>query len=374
MFRILWRLVRFLLIVIAVIVAIPVVGLLYGFATTDEVTLPPVPQGADMQHRAEVRAGFTDSVAPWLRNEDNTFLTYPEWSIVYAARDYAHHLETGRESGFPYFAYTGLYWQDYARAIRATADYPFNGEYQTMLAVIGTSQTIEYVIQGLWENTIGRVTELLSPGGTPQDALRAEGARDYAAMLDRVPWFEYPYAQARADLWQSPSAPGVAAIRSWERKLAFALSDSIKTIYARLIKSGLQASSGETELDIAVWAEGPVANAIAGEKDTRMHRDLGEDGAVFVTRRYQVFTEMVPRLIARGVRFVEIAGNTRMQVTLLSSGPVGPPPGTAVLFANEIPARPGLWRTGLVVPVAHLHEILPQLQDSGTELEHIYDY
>ena len=72
-------------------------------------------------------------------------------------------------------------------------------------------------------------------------------------------------------------------------------------------------------LDIHVWAKGPVGEAIAGEPDTTLEQEFGEDGAVFVTKRYQVFTDMIPRLIEKGVSFVEIGGNDEILVTVLSN-------------------------------------------------------
>ena len=42
---------------------------------------------------------------------------------------------------------------------------------------------------------------------------------------------------------------------------------------------------------------------------------MSAEGTVFVTKRYQVFTDMIPRLIAKGVSFVEIGGNDEILVT-----------------------------------------------------------
>ena len=170
------------------------------------------------------------------------------------------------------------------------------------------------------------------------------------------------------------TASGTAAIRSWERKLAFGLSYSIKQAYAAAIASGLSATSDPALLDIHVWAKGPVALAINGEPDTKLELDLGQDGAIFVTKRYQAFTELIPRLINRGLRIVEIGGNKLIFVTVLSDGALTALPGTSSLFSYPLPADPGTWRTGIVSPVSALHETLPALQKSGAALEHIYDY
>jgi hypothetical protein len=175
-------------------------------------------------------------------------------------------------------------------------------------------------------------------------------------------------------LWAVETAGGAAAIRSWERKLGFGAAYSIKQGYAALIASGLSAAADPALLDIHVWATGPVMDAIADEPDTTLTRDFGAGGAAFVTQRYQVFTEMIPRLIERGVRFVEIGGNRLIFATLLAEDDVILPETGQVLFSYPLPARPELRRIGFALPVAELHEALPAFDKAGAELEHVYDY
>ena len=377
-----WKWLRRLLAAIALLVVavllIPIAGLAWGFLTTPEIAVeqPATAEGPDPSQtlRAEI--------ANYARPEESTFLTYPEWAIVYAAREYAGFVqgyEAGRSgrapSRFPYWSYIGRFWQDYALMIRAARGYPFSFQNHLMLVVIGTSHTIEHAVQWSYENTVGLFTE--AAGGwtpVPEDTYLAKVAGEYAAFLDQVPWYRFPYAERRGGLWAVEPAEGLAAIRSWERKLGFGLAATIKQAYAGLIASGLSATSDPALLDIHVWATGPVAEAIAGEPDTELERDLGRNGAVFVTRRYQVFTEMIPRLIEKGVRFVEIGGNRLIFVTLLADGAVQAPDGTQTVLSYTLPADPEVSRIGLVVPVARLHEALPALAAAGAQLEHVYDY
>ncbi len=355
---------------VVIVILTPVAGLAYGFLTTSNVPAFPKtgsPPSVELQEQ-------TSGIAGYYRPEESTFLTYPEWSIVYAAREYAQYVENNRESGFAYWPYIGRYWQDYALVIRATRAYPFNIQNHLMLVVIGTSHSIENAIQWAWENSIGRATELAAPRPVAEDTFQANTAAEYAAFLDQVPWYRFAYAEKRSGLWSTETASGRAAIRSWERKLAFGLSYTIKQGYAAAIASGLSATSDPALLDIHVWATGPVALAINGEPDTKLELDLGENGAIFVTKRYQVFTEMIPRLINRGLRIVEIGGNKLIFVTVLSDGPLTALPGTSSLFSYPVPADPETWRTGIVSPVGTLHETIPALQKSGATLEHIYDY
>lgn len=372
-----WKWLRRLILAIAAVVlvavAIPALGLAYGFLTTDSIVVAqPGPPGG---RALEISAEFAAEIPGYKRPEESTFLTYPEWAIVYAAREYAGLVDDRFPSAFPYWAYIGRFWQDYALMIRATEAYPFNFRNHLMLMVIGISHTVEHAVQWSYENTVGRLTEAAAGWQpVPEDEYQADVAAEYAAFLDQVPWYRFPYADKRAGLWSTEPAEGLAAARSWERKLGFGLAYSIKQGYAALIQSGLDATAEAALLDIHVWAQGPVAEAIAGEPDTEIVRDLGPDGAVFVTKRYQVFTDMIPRLIAKGVRFIEIGGNRLIFLTLVSEGSYEPLEGAQQLFDYARPAATDSRRIGLAVPIASLHEVLPALTADGGRLEHIYDY
>lgn len=356
--------------VVALVVLIPVVGLAYGFLTTSDPGIAPPPAA-----RSEISDTLRRDIPDYARGEESTFLTYPEWAIVYTAREYADFVRESFPSRFPYWAYAGRFWQDYALMIRASSAYPFNFSNHLMLVVIGTSNTIELAVQSLYENTAGRVSEaaaLWKP--VPEDGYQAQVAAGYAAFLDQVPWYRFDYAAARAGLWAVEPAGGLAALRSWERKLGFGAADAVKQGYAALIASGLSATSDPALLDIHVWAAGPVAGAVAGEPDTRIERDLGADGTVFVTKRYQVFTQMIPRLIGKGVRFVEIGGNRLVFLTVLADADIAVPDGARAVLSYTLPAQPAVRRLGFAVEVGRLHEVLPALAAAGARLEHVYDY
>ena len=367
------RLLVALVAIVAIVAAVPIVGLGYGYLTTAPVAVSPSAPADD--GAAQIAARLAAEIDGYKRPEEPTFLTYPEWAIVYAAREYAGLVENASPRTFPYWAYIGRFWQDYALMIRATADYGFNFQNHLMLMVIGISHTVEHAVQWSYENTIGWLTEfaaMFQP--VPEDKYQARVAAEYAAFLDQVPWYRFPYAEKRAGLWDAEPATGFAAVRSWERKLGFGLAYSIKQGYADLIKSGLDATSEAALLDIHVWAKGPVAGAIAGEPDTELEQDLGADGAVFVTRRYQVFTDMIPRLIQRGVHFVEIGGNRLIFLTVTASEAIDAPDRTQTVFDYALPADRSTRRIGLIVPVGELHTALPALAQAGAVLEHVYDY
>ncbi|TIO04188.1 hypothetical protein [Mesorhizobium sp.] len=373
-FRLVKRIIKAILWLVVIVVLIPIAGLAYGFLTTPSLDTAPLPGIADDAPPKALADKVRAEIPGYQRPEESTWLTYPEWAIVYAARDYAGFVDRNQPSGFPYWSYIGRYWQDYATVMRATSDYEFNLANHQMLTVIGTSHTIEHAIQWAYENTVGRITEATSGKRAAVDIYQAKVAGEYAGFLDQVPWYEFPYAEKRAGLFAVQPAPGDSAVRTSERKLAFGLADTIKQSYADLIKSALAATSDPALLDIHVWAKGPVGDATRGEPDTLLERDYGADGTIFVTRRYQVFTQMIPRLIDRGVSFVEIGGNDEIMVTMLSHDEIAVPDGARALFSYEVPAEPATRRTGLTVAVRKLHTVLPALIKAGARLEHVYDY
>lgn len=374
LFRWLKRIIKAILWLVVIVVLIPIAGLAYGFLTTpslDTTPLPGVTEGDPPKALADkVRA----EIPGYQRPEESTFLTYPEWAIVYAAREYAGFVDKNQPSGFPYLSYIGRFWQDYATVIRASSAYKFNLDNHQMLVIIGTSHTIEHAIQWAYENTVGRATEATAGKRTAVDIYQAKVAADYAGFLDQVPWYQFPYAEKRAGLFAVQPAADDSAFRTSERKLAFGLADTIKQGYADLIKSALAATTDPALLDIHVWAKGPVSEVTRNEPDTLLERDLGADGTVFVTRRYQVFTDMIPRLIGKGISFVEIGGNDEIMVTMLSNAEIKVPEGARTLFSYPLPAEPSTRRTGLTVAVRKLHIVLPALMTAGARLEHVYDY
>ena len=368
------RLVKALVYLVVIVILIPVAGLAYGFLTTQSIDTSPLPGIADGAPPAAIAAKLRSEIPGYKRPEESTYLTYPEWAIVYAAREYADFVKDRQPSGFPYWAYIGRFWQDYAMVIRASEAYPFNFQNHQMLVVIGTSHTIEHAIQWAYENTIGRLTQATAGGRTAADDYQAEVAAEYAAFLDQVPWYEFPYAEKRAGLMALDTPAGEDRYRTTERKWAFGLAYSIKQGYADLIRKALAATSDAAMLDIHVWAKGPVGETVRAEPDTYLERDFKADGTVFVTKRYQVFTDMIPRLIDKGVTFVEIGGNDEIMATFLSSSELTAPLGSRILFSYPLPANKAERRTGMAIAVRKLDYVLPTLSKAGVRLEHIYDY
>src|ERR1051326_385793 len=109
------------------------------------------------------RRKVTADIKDYARTEDSTYLTYPEWYIVWSYQEKADFQQKHLPSGFPYFAAIQQYWSGYCCVYGLTRGrYPFNFGDHVMLAVIGTSFSMEYLVKGAYEKSIGKLTEWLS--------------------------------------------------------------------------------------------------------------------------------------------------------------------------------------------------------------------
>ncbi|HKS61350.1 MAG TPA: hypothetical protein VJT13_06615, partial [Xanthobacteraceae bacterium] len=142
------------------------------------------------------------------RKLDNTYFTFPEWYIVYSFEDFGRFLDRGSESGFAYAAHIAGFWRSFCtinRAVPATTESRF--DVKMMIYVIGISYSAEYAIKGLYENTIGRITEWIrGETRTPQDEYARAVLQEYAAFLYTVPWYKYPFGEKLSGLF-AISAP-----------------------------------------------------------------------------------------------------------------------------------------------------------------------
>jgi hypothetical protein len=151
------------------------------------------------------------------RSEANTYLTYPEWHIVYAYDGLAEVLKSGDEYRFDYLRSVAGFWRSTCALMRV-ADAHGGADWPTRITIhtIGVSFTLEMAVKGAYEETIGRAAAWVrGPGKTPQDRAIAAMAVDYAAFLRQTPWYRYPFRRAAGELWSAPLA-GVG--RGWARR------------------------------------------------------------------------------------------------------------------------------------------------------------
>ena len=308
----------------------------------------------------------------YARPEDDTFLTYAEWYIVWSYREKAAWQQLHPPSGFPYFSAIRQYWSGYCCSFRVVRGrYPFNVGDHLMLVVIGTSFTIEYGIKGVYENTIGRLTEWT--GGsepTDEDRYSAQVAHNYAVFVEDRPFYEFPFFSAFRRLWTGTRLWGPHKLRKWERKLWLSLDYGIEALYCGLIQVASHAVYGSEEDVTYALVENLPEPVLSNLPGVRKVKSAGFDFFVVRLPRYQKFTAAAEQLLRARARFVEIAGNRQIMVTavVLRDWSFRLPAGE-LLFSSEVLTDPLSKRVVLRMPVANLDAVIDNLP-----LEHIYDY
>jgi FAD/FMN-containing dehydrogenase len=337
--------------------------------------LPAAGAIAAEQAESSIRANL-HARADYLRPEDQTFLTLPEWYIVYSADELGTHLADKPQSTFPFFASIGQFWTLYD-AVSGTTDgrYPTNTGYHSMIWVIGVSYTVEYVVKGLYEGSVGQLTEWWSGDGwktNAQDRYYATVASDYGHFIHHTPWYAFPFGERRGDFWAADNEK--MSIRGLERSVSVWVELATKSAWGGLMGWGSGAAYGE-EIDvIQAWVQ-PGDVDLSQIEGIEVLEDLGESNLLLSMPRYEPFSIAVPTLAEQGVEFIEIAGGKTIVVQVISD--VGWNGGALwgdVLLAWPILTEPGRKRVAIEVPVRRLDEVIPQLKAAGVQLEHIYDY
>lgn len=295
---------------------------------------------------------------------DNTFLTFTEWYLVFSPRELASN--EGPPSSLPFFEHVREVWRGYWHSVRAIPEgTPINWGYHLMIMVIGVSTTAEYSVRGVYERTIGRLTELISGADTCEDREARRTASAYARFLDQEPWYQFNFWAALERTWTDCSITGSARpLRSLERRYALSSEYVFKGVYAWLIGGGTHAAY-EPAL--------PTTLVRARRLGDECRESDGCEMDVRLTR-YQAFVDEA-RALSRTSDFVQIAGNRGpILISTLVRGSPSYPAFSRILF--EQTSLRGLERHVLVVEVTHLAELLRWTEEhrASVQLEHIYDY
>ena len=309
------------------------------------------------------------------RGEDQTFLTFPEWYLVYSPAEYAVFVRDRAPSEFPYWGHVSQLWHSYGAVIDATRRYEFNAEYHVMIVVISVSTTIEYAMRSAYETLIGRVGELFSPAeGTPEDEYAARVAQDYVEFIRVRPWYEFDFTSRLLGLWRDTPVIGPGLLRKWERRYALTTEYAVKAVYGWLLGLGTQSTYGaESPVTVVVLNRAP-----AETNDIKTLRGLDDGRWLGTLPRYDAFKDHALAVARTGIEFQEIAGNGTAAPLLVSiivpAGWQAKPELATVLFEQTIITEPGRRRVVLVVTVATFSGLLRFIDVPGVELEHVYDY
>ncbi len=316
------------------------------------------------------------SVGQYFRGEEQTFLTIPEWYLVFNPKEYADYLEVGNNpSDFPFLASIDEYWKLYDRVLEiAKEDYPENSEYLTMLKVIGISTTIEYMYKGLYENTVGRFTYWISDGETKEDIIIQQAHRAYSQLIFDKAWYEFDFEYWSDKVWHDTDFFGNNFIRKLERKLFFTLEFGFKQVYANLI--GRATKSTYEVSDELIYLTATNTDKIPHDlpSSVKLLNQLGEVKLLSLPRWGGV-TNTIPQLVDVGFSFIDISGNKRISVSILHrNGNKEDLKYGELLFSSSIVSDVSSERLVYLVKVSDLGFFIKEIRKSGIELEHIYDY
>jgi hypothetical protein len=315
------------------------------------------------------------SIGGYFRTEETTYITFPEWYLVFNPQEYARHLETKKPSAFPYFASIAQFWGSYCKVYGISkAHYPFNVGNHVVEAVIGTSFTVEFVVKGIYENTVGQVSEVLAGYTSEEDVFAAHVAKEYGEFIPNWPWYEFPYGEKFTGLWTETSFFGKDIIRKLERKFFLSIEYGVKAVYAQIIKKATRSAFGIAATEVYATVKTPPAEVYA---DTRIKefKKLPSGHTIVTLPHYQGFTDAVPSLANKGLQFVDVSGNNEILMSavipVLSSSDIAP---GRFLFSMPILTEYSKQRIVYQVPTANLSEVILLLEKNGGAVEHLFDY
>ncbi|MGF7074471.1 hypothetical protein [Mucilaginibacter sp. 3215] len=311
-----------------------------------------------------------------VRPPDQTFLTYPEWFLVFSPAEQADYFKTHTSTTFPYLKHVDQMWGGYGVMYdQIKGNFPFNTGYHVMIWVIAGSTTVEYGIKSFYETVVGRVTDI-SPNEemTAEDKFNADYEYSYVKFIEALPWYEYDFNHQLKMLWSSTSFSGPHLLRKLERRYYLTTELLVKSGYGWLIGLGTKSAYETASLQTAV-----VMDRLPTGLDTTgfVHNiKVLPNGMVLANLpRYAEFNTGVSKLANNGVGFTEIAGNkSAIMLTVLTDRPLNVTDNYKILFTQPIFTKPGLSRVALVTMVENLSSLVRTLKLKGVTIEHIYDY
>ncbi len=245
-----------------------------------------------------------------------------------------------------------------------------------MLMVIGTSFSMEYLLKGIYENAIGRLSEWSSGyQAVDEDRYADEVAREYADFVHIRPFYEFRFARHVGGLWSRTSFWGAHLPRKWERKAFLTVDYTAESFYCWLIEKATHWTYGEEPVSTYAWISNADSALWPELPRMKMVKQTGPREFIVDIPRYQEFTATALVLAERRVRFVEIAGNSRIIVSVLApqSWHYGDSQAPE-LFSTPVLTHPGMKRAVIGCEAGWLNAVVQELRAEGVSVEHVYDY
>jgi hypothetical protein len=319
--------------------------------------------------------GQRDEINGYYRDEEQTILTIPEWYLVFNPKEYADYLEAGKNpSDFPFYASIKEYWSLYDRSMILVSEaYPKNGEYNTMLQVIGVSVTMEYAAKIIYENTVGRVFGWFATD-TPSDQEKTiiAAQRAYSDFIYHTAWYEFQFMPWIKKVWGISNTAESSWLRRMERTLFFTVEFTFKAGYAQLIEWAAKASyeTPVTDIYILVSSNEPMQQT----KDIKIIKEQGNEKIIGITR-WGAFTNTLLTLCDQEIDVIEIGGNDEIAISVIvQNSQKLDYKKNELLYESNVVTNNEVKRMVYLMPVAELLPFIRFAKNNGVEVEHIYDY
>lgn len=315
-----------------------------------------------------------ERIKGYYRDEGQSFLTVPEWYLVFNPKEYADFLEAGNNpSDFPYYASIDEYWALYDRSLKlVSAAYPENEEYNTMLEVIGVSITLEYTAKMLYEKTVGRIFSWFS-NGTPSDEEKTiiQAQRAYSDFIYDKAWYEFEFMPWVKKVWSISNTAESNWFRKMERTLFFSLEFTFKAAYARLIEWGAKSNYAEPVTEIYMLVS--ATDSLQATPHLKIVQEDGEKKLISITR-WGAFTNTILELAGNGMEVLEIGGNDEILVSVLVDNNQQSVFKDELLYESRVVTQTDRKRQVYLLNVNRLLPFVQEGKQKDVEVEHIFDY
>lgn len=300
----------------------------------------------------------------FVRDHSQTFLTFPEWYLVFSPKEYADFTKVNVSNNFTYFGHIKQFWESYYKIILKTKNDKINYEYHTMILVIGISTTVEYLFRGLYEYTVGNFSYWIT-GRVPEDDFTATYAKEYVEFINITPWYEFDFDKKIKELYTNEI--NEFSFRTLERRFILSLELMIKSVYGKIIKKATKTTFGNADLMTSVIVDQKLD---LESSNIKFSAKIGEY-YLYEFPRYDPFRESVISVKDQNFNFIEIAGNNMNILISVLSRDISHYKNYDIFFKQKILTKKGLTRLLLIVPISELKFFV---RSHESELEHIFDY
>jgi len=321
--------------------------------------------------------GITDG--GYQRAQGDTFLTFPEWYIVHAYNDLTAVTARSSESDFHYLSSIGGFWSSLCSATqRASASGPATADQKATNYIIGFSFTAEMASMGLYEETLGALTEWTAGDKkTAEDEFNLALLKEYSTFLYQTPWYQFPFGEKLLRFWRD--TPFTPSIRAVERRGSLSTQYAGRWAYAALMRFIAGYDPADLTIRSVVGRSTPAElAAMKGVTVVREVDNKGGHGVLVETARYAEFDAFVRELGRHPPSsLLEVAGNQHILVTIIAPDAADAAlaaAGGEIIFRLPIQSSPGSRRIGIDMPIRSLVSGVAGLEAAGLKFEHAYDY